>query len=470
MKGDILVVDDDQRIVNMLRLVIEEQGHRVVGAYSAEQALDVLGDQSFDAIFLDYVLPGRDGLSLLDEIKEKWPNSEAIMITGEADIETAVKAMKGGAADFLTKPLSLDIIRATTTKVIERCRLRQQNELWREISTHGIAPRKIVVESPAMQKVVAMGETAAQSDATILITGETGSGKEILARLIHQKGRRRDRPFVPIDCASIPENLLESTFFGHERGAFTGADRSRPGMVEIADTGTLFLDEIAEMSLALQAKILRLLQEKTYRRVGGAKEQNVDLQVIAATNQNLEKMVRAGTFRSDLYYRLHVVSLHVPPLRERVEDIPALAHEFLSHYTRKNRKSITGFTQKALQSLVTYSWPGNVREMENLIEHAVIFCDRDLVDVADLQNLPTLTGELPGESPVPPGESRGTVLQVPTDIPLREYRERAIREIENAYARKILSLCGGNVTAAAKMAGVSRRSFYRLMERVGFTR
>jgi two-component system response regulator HydG len=469
MKGDVLIVDDDQRIVEMLRLVIEEQGHRAEGASSAEEALSILNDQPFDVIFLDYVLPKRDGLSLLDEVKEKWPASEVIMVTGEADIETAVQAMKGGAADFLTKPLSLDIIRATTAKVMERCRLRQQNELWREISTRGIAPRKVVVESPSMRKVVEMGEMAAKSDATILITGETGSGKEVLARLIHQKGHRADRPFVPIDCASIPENLLESTFFGHERGAFTGADRSRPGMVEIADTGTLFLDEIADMSLALQAKILRLLQEKTYRRVGGAKELNVDVQVIAATNQSLEKMVRAGTFRSDLYYRLHVVSLHVPPLRERTEEIPALANEFMSYYARKNRKSITGFTPGAMERLLDHNWPGNVRELENLIEHAVIFCSGDLIDVPDLQNLPQLTHESSTEEPSLEGISETTV-RLRNDLPLRDYRERAVREIENVYARKILELCDGNVTQAAKMAGVSRRSFYRLMERAGYTR
>jgi len=468
MKGDVLVVDDDPRIVNMLRMVIEEQGHRVVGAASVEEALDILAGQLFDVIFLDYVLPGRDGLSLLDEVKRRWPASEVIMVTGEADIETAVNAMKMGAADFLPKPLSLDIVRATTARTMERCRLRQQNELWREITARGMAHRRVVVESPAMRRVVEMAETAAESDATILITGETGSGKEVLARLIHQKGPRRDRPFVPVDCASIPENLLESTFFGHERGAFTGADRSRPGMVEIADTGTLFLDEIAEMSLALQAKILRLLQEKTFRRVGGAREQSADVQVIAATNQNLDKMVRAGTFRSDLYYRLHVVTLQVPPLRERREDIPALAEEFLRYYARKNRKSIAGFSPEAAQRLIGHHWPGNVRELENFIEHAVIFCKASHIDVGDLQNVGAPVAEVPAAgSEMPDGL---TEPLLPRDSTLKDYRDRALREIENVYARTILDRCDGNVTRAAKLAGVSRRTFYRLMERAGLVR
>jgi len=459
--GEIAVVDDDRRVVSLLCSIFEGEGHHVGAAYSAEQALNLFEKQDFDMAFLDYRLPGKDGLELLKEIKARWPETEVVMITGEGNIEIAVEAMKLGACDFMSKPFTVDLIQLTARKVLERCRLRQQNEFLGELSVQGGIERHIVAESPAMKELFRLIKAAAVAEANILITGETGSGKEVVARAIHQMSSRKGKPFIPVDCASIPDSLLESTFFGHERGAFTDAHQSRPGMVEIAHTGTLLLDEIGEMPLSLQAKILRLLQERTFRRVGGSKEKAVDLLVIAATNRDIDRMVQEETFRSDLYYRLQVVTLHVPPLRERREDIMPLAHSFIDRCRRKNHKEIRGQTPEAAAMLLNYSWPGNVRELENTIERAVIFCDSPYIQKKDLLNIAESVFETVGADTI------RLEMQLPEELPLKEFREIAVRRAERMYVEKLLERCEGNVTQAAKKAGIARRSFYRLIDRSG---
>jgi DNA-binding NtrC family response regulator len=466
ISGEIAVVDDDRRVVSLLSSIFDGEGYHTGGAYSAEQALRLFEEQDFDMAFIDYRLPGKDGLELLREIKARWPETEVVMITGEGNIEIAVEAMKLGACDFVPKPFTVDLIQITVKKVLEKCHLRKQTEFLGELSVVGGIERPVIAESPGMKDLFRLIKTAAVADANILVTGETGVGKEVVARTIHQMSSRKGKPFIPVDCASIPDSLLESTFFGHERGAFTDAHQSKPGMVEIANTGTLFLDEIGEMPLSLQAKILRLLQERTFRRVGGAKEKSVDILIIAATNRDIDRMVQEETFRSDLYYRLQVVALHVPPLRERREDILPLALSFIDRCKRKNHKEIQGLTPEAAAMLLNYSWPGNVRELENTIERAVIFCDAPHITKRDLFNIPESVSGIPDSSAIPADTIR-LDMNLPDELPLKEFREIAVRKMERLYVERLLERCGGNVTQAARKAGIARRSFYRLIDRSG---
>ena len=373
-----------------LLIIEDEPGHRraleahfskyynVLTAEHGQRALEIASQQPIHLLLIDLILPGgTDGLEVLRRIREIHPHSGAIIITAFPTIRTAVQAMKDGAVDYITKPFDLDELRAKVDKAAEEYRLREENLRLHQQLRSTFDFRNIVGKSGAMQEVYRTIEQVAQSRATVLIRGESGTGKELVAKAIHFSSKRANGPFIAVSCAALPETLLESELFGHERNAFTGATTQKPGRFELAHKGTLFLDEIAEVPLPIQVKLLRVLQEREFERLGGTKTIKVDVRLIAATNKNLEEMVKAGNFREDLYYRLHVIEIHLPPLRERKDDIPLLVEHFLNRYCVENGKHLKGWTPDAMDLLMKYDWPGNVRELENAIERAVVLADDD---------------------------------------------------------------------------------------------
>ncbi len=371
-KATVLVVDDEVDIQFSLKGILEDEGYKVLVCGSGEEALEILHKEGdIDIIFLDIWLTGMDGLEVLEVVKNRYNDIPVIMISGHGNIETAVQSMKIGAFDYIEKPLSLEKIVVTANKALEFRKLHLENQnLKSKIKKDYI--QELTGKSEAIQRLRAQIEKVAPTDAWVLITGENGTGKEIVARSIHRKSKRAKRPMIAINCAAIPEELIESELFGHEKGAFTGADKVHIGKFELAHKGTLFLDEIGDMSLKTQAKILRILQEQAFERVGGTKTIKVDVRVIVATNKDLKKEIEIGRFRKDLYYRLNVFPIHVPALRERKEDIPLLINEFITTFCEENGYKPIKISEEALKLLMSYSWPGNVRELKNIIERLLI--------------------------------------------------------------------------------------------------
>ncbi len=407
-KAKILVVEDEDTQRNILVDFLRHKGFTPFGAESGQEALAQAQRHHPDLVLLDWKLPDTDGLSLLPKLREVLPLSPIIIITAFATVERAVEAMKKGAYHYLTKPLNLEELLLVIERALRSLKLeREVKELRKQLeSVVSSPPPDIVAESPKMKELLTLASKVAKSQATVLISGESGTGKEVLANLIYRLSPRAHKPFLKINCAAIPEGLLESELFGHEKGAFTGADRLKQGLFELAHGGTIFLDEIGDMPFALQAKLLRVLQEGTFRRVGGIKELKVDVRVIAATNQDLESLCKDGKFREDLFWRLNVVNLHLPPLRERREDIIPLARYFLKRFVQKHGKEdIKGFSKEALEVLLSYHFPGNVRELENMIERAVILAEEDYITKEDfppvaqgpmaLKEMPDLLETLP---------------------------------------------------------------------------
>ncbi len=381
MAYNVLIVEDEPHARQYIGAFLQQQGYEVTEASTYAEALQALQRGQGDIVLLDIQLPDAYGLTLLDETAD-WPNRPpVIVITGYGSIETAVEAMRGGAYDFLQKPVKFKRLLQSLKRLEEIVAMRRELALWRQQQ----AADFVAGNSPAMQAVLAQAQRAAEVSATVLITGETGTGKEVLARFIHKNGPRAEKPFVPINCAAVPETMLESELFGYEAGAFTGAAKRKPGLMEIADGGVLFLDEIASLPLDMQAKLLRALEERVIRRMGGTKWIPVDVQVLAASNRDLQEMIAAGKFREDLYYRLKVLELRLPPLRERREDIPALVGFFVRQLAPRMGKQVRDVTPRVLQALEAYRWPGNIRELRNAIERALLFCDGDTLD---LQHLP----------------------------------------------------------------------------------
>ncbi|GIV18278.1 MAG: acetoacetate metabolism regulatory protein AtoC [Armatimonadota bacterium] len=382
--------ESEAQIPLTLLIVEDEPGHRraleahlskyynVLTAEHGPKALEIASQQPVHLLLIDLILPGgTDGLDVLRRIREIHPDSRAIMVTAFPTIQTAVQAMKDGAVDYITKPFDLDELRAKIDKAAEEYRLREENRRLRQQLRSTFDFRHIVGRSGVMQEVYQTIEKVSQSRATVLIRGESGTGKELVAKAIHYSSNRANGPFIAVSCAALPETLLESELFGHEKNAFTGAASQKPGRFELAHKGTLFLDEIAEVPPSVQVKLLRVLQEREFERLGGTKTIKVDVRLIAATNKDLEQMVKAGTFREDLYFRLHVVEIYLPPLRERKEDIPLLVEHFLNRYNQENDKHLKACTPEAMEILMSYHWPGNVRELENAIERAVVLADSD---------------------------------------------------------------------------------------------
>ncbi|UCF60557.1 MAG: sigma-54-dependent Fis family transcriptional regulator [Anaerolineaceae bacterium] len=382
MSATVLIVDDEDTARNFISEALRDAGHEPIEAGDLAEANKAIDTGSADIVLLDVVLPDGSGLTLLDRLTMENPIPPVILITAFAEVDSAVEAMKKGAQDYLQKPLDLDRLIQAVERAQEVVLLRRELALLRQSPYDQI--EMVVGETPAMKRIMEEAQRAAAASVSVLITGETGTGKEVLAQAIRNMSPRADKPFIPINCAALPETMIESELFGHEAGAFTGAQKRKPGLIEIADGGILFLDEIASTKTDMQAKLLRILDEHRFRRVGGVKEIDVDIQILAASNRNLEAMMEEGTFREDLYYRLKVVDLHLPPLRERLVDIPALVGTFIVQINMRTGNTISGITPRAIEALKASEWPGNIRELRHVIERAMLFCDDEEIDLAHL--------------------------------------------------------------------------------------
>jgi len=382
MSATVLIVDDEEIARSFVSEALLDAGYETVEAGDLAQAHQAVDTGKADIILLDVVLPDGSGLALLDRVALDNPSPPVILMTAFGEVDTAVEAMKKGASDFLQKPLDLDQLLQAVEKAREMVALRRELDLLRRGSLDQVD--MVVGETAVMKKVMTEAARAASASVSVLITGETGTGKEVLARTIHNSGSRADKPYIPINCAALPATMIESELFGHEAGAFTGAQKRKPGLIEIADGGILFLDEISSTPPDMQAKLLRVLDDHSFRRVGGVKEIAVDIQILAASNRDLPTMIEEGSFREDLYYRLKVVDLHLPPLRERIEDIPALTGSFIRQINLRMGNNITGITPRAIAALKSHAWPGNIRELRHVIERAMLFCDDEQLDIAQL--------------------------------------------------------------------------------------
>ena len=457
MTARILVVDDEDGIRFSLKGILEDEGHQVFEAASGEEGLTAVETHRPDLVFLDIWLPGMDGINVLDKLHAQDASLPVVMISGHGNIETAVAAIKTGAFDFIEKPLSLEKVIIATNNALEFSRLRRENLMLRA----GLVMdnvRQVTGRSPAVTALKEQIARVAPTDAWVLITGENGTGKEIVARSLHLQSKRQTSPMVAVNCAAIPEELIENELFGHEKGAFTGAESAQVGKFEMADQGTLFLDEIGDMSLKTQAKILRILQERCFERVGGRKTIRVDVRVIAATNKNLKKEIEKGAFRSDLYYRLRVFPLDVPPLRERVQDIPLLTEEFIKNMCAEHGFRPMTFSDQALASLSAYSWPGNVRELKNFVERMLILHGGAEVSLDQLppEFGPAGTPASPRESPMLFPAGRGAV-----DF------KAARAAFEARFLETKLREFGGSVSQLAEAVGLERSYLYRKLKAHG---
>ena len=384
MDYTILVVEDETVQLESLAGFLTKQGYQVLKAAHPENALATVREKAVDIVLSDFKMPGMSGVELLEAIKEINPSIQVIITTAYGTVESAIEAMKLGAADYITKPIDLYRLQVLIRNIVERKQLVSENRLLRQQLSERFSVEGIISESSGMSLVLNIAGRVADSNASVLITGETGTGKELIAKSVHFSGSRHDQPFVAVNCAALPDNLLESELFGHEKGAYTGADRQRKGRFETADGGTLFIDEVGEIPLSLQVKLLRVLQEKTFERIGSNTPLKANARIVAATNRDLEAMVREGTFRQDLFYRLNVVSIRIPPLRDRREDIPPLAEVFVRRFASENNKRIAGISREAMDTLMKYSYPGNVRELENIIQQSVVLSRGETIMVNDL--------------------------------------------------------------------------------------
>ncbi|MFK3797788.1 sigma-54-dependent transcriptional regulator [Pseudomonas sp. NPDC088444] len=453
MSHNVLVVDDEPKLCDLLASALSQNGIQVFTAGNGLHALTVLEREEIDLVISDWRMPGMDGPQLLAEIKQRFPQLPVIVMTAYSTVKNAVQSMRNGAYDYISKPFDIDELDITVHKALQfRDILRDNQRLRAELDEHQQI-ESLVGESSAFRKVLQAVDSVRESSATILLTGESGTGKEMVARAIHKHGNRADKPFVAVNCAAIPEGLLESEMFGHKKGAFTGAVSDRIGRFQQADKGTLFLDEVGDMPLALQAKILRALQERVIEPVGDPRERKVDVRVIAATNKGLLEAVARKEFREDLYYRLNVFPIPLPALRERVEDIPALARHFAHVLGATAGKRITGFSPEALLAMANYPWPGNIRELQNCVERATIVASSQTIEESDLPAY--LFGAKPLES------STASILSdgpgIPSDL------DAALAEVEKAYILAALHESNGVQAAAAQRIGISERSlWYRL--------
>ena len=451
MSTCILVVDDDDAHRGMLRTMLRSWGYAVEEATDGDEAVDLVREKSFDAVLTDVRMARMDGIHALKNILEYNPALPVVLMTAYSSVETAVEALRLGAYDYLVKPLDFEALRHALEKAIEHSRLSVENrELRRQLSDAATRPGILGRSAPirAMQEIIA---TVAPTEATVLITGESGTGKELVARALHCASARAEKPLVTVNCAALAENLLESELFGHEKGSFTGADRRREGRFAQANGGTLFLDEIGEMPLTLQSQLLRALQQGEVQRVGADAAITVDVRIIAATNRDLREEVAQKRFREDLYFRLNVICIEVPPLRDRAEDIPVLAAHFLERFASRNRKNVRGFSPQALACMLRYAWPGNVRELENAVERAVILCNGDLITERELPLV--VTGPAPVDERQP--EADASLAGLPLDTVERRAIEETLRQT------------GDNKSEAARQLGITRATLHNKLRKYG---
>jgi two-component system response regulator GlrR len=445
MSGErILVVDDDQGLLTLMKVRLESAGYRATLSGGGEQAFAQAQEEVFDMAIVDLKLNGMSGICLLEKLLRLHPHLPVIILTAHGSIASAVEATKKGAYDYLTKPFDPKDLLHRIEKALEVRRLRGEVEQLRTLVRERFHPNNIVASSEKMQRILRQVEQIAVTDSIVCLYGESGTGKELIAKSIHATGRRARGPFVAINCGAIPEGLLENELFGHARGAYTGADQAHRGLLRQADGGTLFLDEVAELSPALQVKLLRVLQEQEFYPLGAGQPTKVDFRLIAATNQDLWEAVRKGRFREDLFYRVHVIPIALPPLRERREDIPLLAHHFLQRVSRATQKGIEGFSPEALQQLMLYSWPGNVRELANVVERAVVLASDGMI-TSDLLLL--------GRQPLPSVKSELLLFK------------DARAAFERGYLAQILTITRGNVSRAAELSGRHRAELYKLLHK-----
>jgi two-component system response regulator HydG len=443
----ILIVDDDLAHRIMLKKLLGSWGYEVFEADDGSVAIDEVRKRPFDLILMDIRMLKVSGIEALEQIKIINPAIPIIIMTAYASVETAVDALKKGAYDYLTKPLDFDELKIAINRATEHNRLKKENEYLKERLGRKFDSQNMIGRSPLMAKLLDTVAQVAATEATVLITGESGTGKEMIANAIHHNSLRKSAPFIKINCAALAESLLESELFGHEKGTFTGADKRREGKFQQADGGSIFLDEVSEMSAAMQVKLLRVLQERELTPVGGAEVIAVNVRVIAASNKDLKKEMEQKRFREDLFYRLNVVALNAPPLKDRKEDIPLLAQHFLQIFAAKNKKNIKGFTPQSMEKLVKYNWPGNVREMMNAVERAVVLSRLEYLDADEL-------GLLMADSPIAGGNDQ---LRLPENMPLDEVEKRSILEAVNA--------CGGNKSEAARRLGITRKTLRKKLDK-----
>lgn len=450
--AEILVIDDEKDMLNACAKILQAFGHKPVTVASGVQAIQLIETHDFDLILCDLFIPDVDGMKVLERAHELVPNTPVIIFTGYGTIDRAVAAMKVGAFDFLEKPFEVEHFNIAIEKGLRQRKLFcEKHDLLRQLEEK-FSFDNIIGRSLQMQQVFDLINTVALTDANVIVTGESGTGKELVARSIHARSKRCAKAFIPVNCGAFPENLFESELFGYEKGAFTGAIRRKLGLLELANKGTFFLDEVCELSEALQVKLLRVLQDRKVRHLGGDELIDVDVRFIAATNRDVDTAVKEGVLREDFYYRLNVVRIHIPPLRERRDDIYPLAEHFLRRYLKTSPKRISGFSDRVLISFEKYDWPGNVRELENIVERSVTLARGEQITMA----------ELPPQMQLPSGTTASL-----TNVTLVEAKQRAVDEVELRYLLTLLQKHHGNVTKIAADAGMTRRNLHRLLKRHG---
>jgi DNA-binding NtrC family response regulator len=449
----ILVVDDEPDMVETVARILTHLGHESVTATEGGAALELLERERPDLVLTDLRMPGMDGLALLKEVKRIDPEAPVVLFTAHATIQTAVEAIKAGAFDYITKPFTADQLQVVIERALTQRRLQEENRRLKEQLQESYRFENIIGRSLPMLQVFEVVRKVARSEANILIVGESGTGKELVARSIHVNSARAAKPFIPVDCASLPENLLESELFGHEKGAFTGAHMTRPGLFEYGNGGTVFLDEVGDLGGNLQAKLLRVLQERQIRRVGSNKFISVDVRVISATNRDLAEAVKRAEFREDLFYRLNVISIPLPPLRERKGDIPLIAHHYFQKYLASSGKKITGISPETLALLEAHSWPGNVRELQNVVERAVVLAEKEIL----------LPEDLPEH--IRAREAGALRPESRADLPMKRAKDEWNRAFEKEYLLSLLKRHQGNISQAARAAGVDRKTIHRLLKK-----
>jgi len=447
----ILLVDDNKSNIELMKVILSEEGFNVVTSSDSQDALRKLKRDNFDLVITDFLMPpGIDGIELTQEIKKKWPGTEVIILTAYGDIDSAVRAIKSGAYDFIQRPINNDILILKVKRALHNRFLNTELDKIKKIIQQDFEIQyKIVGISKSIKTILDNIRIIASTDSTVLITGESGTGKELVARTIHHLSNRRNQNFVAVNCGAIPETLLESEFFGYKKGAFTGADFDKSGLFQEANNGTIFLDEIGELPLQLQVKLLRVLQEREIRPLGSNSSIKVNVRVIAATNRNLQSLIEEGKFRSDLYYRLNVVNIHVPPLRERHDDIPLLANYFLAKFSHKYNKNVVGFSNIVMDSFIKYDWPGNVREMENVIERAVILARKNTIEATELPE------EIFGNKKLETFFTNNMIVSY----------KKAKEMFDKEYITRLLEHTKGNIKKAAEISGRYRTDIYDMIKK-----